>query len=312
MTLIRPPSIRRVSAPFRRALQFTTQTRLDRKFSIMASDEQQPQVTLHWLNRSRSQSILWLLEELKVKFDIKLYHRNEQGVAPPELEQVHPLGKSPVVVITPPPGTTDGQQQQQQQQPPIVLAESGHMAQYLCEHFPEGRRLVPQKWKPGMEGRFGGETEAWLRNQYFLHYSEGSLMPYLFLSVVIGKLRQPAVPFFIRPITSAVANRIFANFIFPNVHRHFRFLDQQLRTSGGRYLCCDHLAPADILLSFPLFEARGSLDSMGDWQGGSWKAEFPRVLEYVELLESEEGYRKSAETVSRLDGGAGEAAPPSK
>lgn len=60
------------------------------------------------------------------------------------------------------------------------------MVQYLCEHFPEGRRLVPQKWKPGMEGKFGGETEAWLRNQYFLHYSEGSLMPNLVLSLVIG------------------------------------------------------------------------------------------------------------------------------
>lgn len=96
--------------------------------------------------------------------------------APPELEKVHPLGKSPVVVITPPGESAE----------PIVLAESGYMANYLCEHFPEGRRLVPQKWKEGMEGKIGGETEAWLRNQYFLHYSEGSLMPYLVLSLVIS------------------------------------------------------------------------------------------------------------------------------
>ncbi|TFA97912.1 Glutathione S-transferase 1 [Trichoderma ghanense] len=283
----------------------------------MASDEQQPQVTLHCipvslrLNRSRSQSLLWLLEELKVKFDIKIYHRTEQFLAPPELEQVHPLGKSPVVVITPPPPSTSSSSSSdgQQQQPPIVLAESGHMAQYLCEHFPEGRRLVPQKWKPGMEGKLGGETEAWLRNQYFLHYSEGSLMPYLVLSLVIGRLKQPPVPFFIRPITSAVANRILSSYIFPNIHRHIRFLDQQLRTSGGRYICCDHLTPADIILSFPLFEARGSLDSMGEWQGGSWKAEFPRVREYVDLLESEDGYKKSTETIRRLEGSASEAAP---
>ncbi|PTB66547.1 glutathione transferase [Trichoderma citrinoviride] len=271
----------------------------------MASDEQQPQVTLHWLNRSRSQSLLWLLEELKVKFDIKLYHRTEQGLAPPELEKVHPLGKSPVVVIKPPPPPSGDAQQQE----PIVLAESGHMAQYLCEHFPEGRRLVPHKWKPGMEGKFGGETEAWLRNQYFLHYSEGSLMPYLLLSLVIGKLKQPPVPIFIRPITSAVANRILSSYIFPNVHRHFAFLDQQLRTSGGRYLCCDHLTPADIVLSFPLFEARGSLDGMGAWRGGSWAAEFPRVREYIDLLQSEDGYKRSTETIKRLEGNADEAAP---
>lgn len=126
--------------------------------------------------------MLWLLEELKIKFDVKLYHRNkETSLAPPELEQVHPLGKSPVVVITPP---GEGAE-------PIVLAESGHLAQYLCEHFPEGRRLVPQKWKEGMEGKIGGETEAWLRNQYFLHYSEGSFMPYLVLSLVIGSAYSP-------------------------------------------------------------------------------------------------------------------------
>jgi glutathione S-transferase len=258
------------------------------------------------------------LEELKVKFDIKLYQRNKDTFqAPPELEQVHPLGKSPVVVITPP---GEGAE-------PIVLAESGHLSQYLCDHFPEGRRLVPQKWKEGMENQIGGETEAWLRNQYFLHYSEGSFMPYLLLSLVVGSaycprkerkakmndipisdtdflyvigLRQPPIPFFIRPITSAVADRIFASFIFPNIHRHIKFLDQQLRTSGGRYLCCDHLAPADIILSFPLFEAKNALDSMGQWEGGSWKTEFPRVVEYIELLENEDGYKKSTEAVAKL------------
>ncbi|KAL7789803.1 hypothetical protein V8C37DRAFT_385784 [Trichoderma ceciliae] len=266
----------------------------------MANNEQQPNVTLHWLNHSRSQSLLWLMEELKIQFDIKLYHRDKETMlAPPELQQVHPLGKSPVVVITP-----AGQGAE-----PIVLAESGHMAQYLTEHFPEGRRLVPQKWKDGMEGKIGGETEAWLRNQYFLHYSEGSLMPNLLLSLFIGKLRQPPIPFFIRPVTSAVANRIFSTYIFPNVHKHIEFLDQQLRTSGGRYICYDHLTAADIILSFPLFSARDALDSMGQWEGGSWNKEFPRVLEYIQLLESEEGFKKSTETVKRLDGSASEAAP---
>ncbi|KAH6603459.1 glutathione s-transferase [Trichoderma cornu-damae] len=266
----------------------------------MAAATQQAKVTLHWLNHSRSQSLLWLLEELKVNFDVKVYHRNKETfLAPPELEQVHPLGKSPVVVINPP-----GQGAE-----PIVLAESGHLSQYLCEHFPEGRRLVPQKWKPGMENQIGGETEAWLRNQYFLHYSEGSLMPNLVLSLVIGRLKQPPIPFFIRPITTVVANRIFSSFIFPNIRRHVKFLDQQLRTSGGRYICCDHLTPADIILSFPLFTAKESFDSMGAWEGGSWKKEFPRVLEYIELLEKEEGYRKSTETVAKLGENIDEVAP---
>ncbi|KAL7896306.1 hypothetical protein HDV63DRAFT_173450 [Trichoderma sp. SZMC 28014] len=266
----------------------------------MATDEQEAKVTLHWLNQSRSQSIVWLLEELKINFDIELYHRNKQTMfAPPELEKVHPLGKSPVVVITPPGESAE----------PIVLAESGYMANYLCEHFPEGRRLVPQKWKEGMEGKIGGETEAWLRNQYFLHYSEGSLMPYLVLSLVISRLKQPPVPFLIRPITTAVANRIISSYIFPNIHRHIKFLDQQLSTSGGRYICCDHLTPADIILSFPLFSAKDALDNLGQWEGGSWKKECPRVADYVNRLQNEEGYKKSAQTIAKVDGPNTEVAP---
>ncbi|PTB38414.1 uncharacterized protein TrAFT101_011479 [Trichoderma asperellum] len=266
----------------------------------MATNEQEPKVTLHWLNQSRSQSIVWLLEELKINFDIKLYHRNKQTMfAPPELEQVHPLGKSPVLVITPP---SEGAE-------PIVLAESGHMANYLCEHFSEGRHLVPQKWKEGMEGKIGGETEAWLRNQYFLHYSEGSLMPYLVLSLVISRLKQPPIPFLIRPVTTAVANRIFSSYIFPNVYKHIKFLDQQLHTSGGRYICCDHLTPADIILSFPLFSAKDALDNIGQWEGGSWKKEFPRVAEYINLLQNEEGYKKSTQTIAKIDEPSTEVAP---
>lgn len=89
-------------------------------------------------------------------------------MAPPELEKIHPLGKSPAVTITPPGG---GQ--------PVVLAESGFIIQYLCDHFGQGKTLVPRRWKDGQEGKVGGETEEWMRYQYTLYYSEGSLMPNL-------------------------------------------------------------------------------------------------------------------------------------
>lgn len=97
-------------------------------------------------------------------------------LAPPELQKIHPLGKSPVISVTPPAGGE-----------PIVLAESGHIAQFLTEHIPEGRNLVPKRWKDGMEGTIGGETEGWTRYQYYLHYCEGSLMPFLVMSLVIER-----------------------------------------------------------------------------------------------------------------------------
>lgn len=99
-------------------------------------------------------------------------------LAPPELEKVHPLGKSPVITVTPPGGGPDGK--------PIMLAESGFITQYLTESAPAGKKLVPQKWREGKENTFGGETEAWLRYQYYLHYCEGSLMTYLVMALVVG------------------------------------------------------------------------------------------------------------------------------
>lgn len=89
-------------------------------------------------------------------------------LAPPELAKIHPLGKSPVITITAP-GASE----------PVVIAESGFIFQYLAEHFKEKKDLAPKRWKDGQESKLLGETEAWMRYQYFLHYSEGSLMPNL-------------------------------------------------------------------------------------------------------------------------------------
>lgn len=131
------------------------------------------------LDESRSQRILWLLEELKLPYTLEMFRRNkETKLAPPELEKVHPLGKSPIISVTPA-GAGEGVE-------PVMLAESGFITQYLTEHCPEGKRLMPPRWKEGMEGKIGGETEAWMRYQYYLHYCEGSLMPVLVMSLIVG------------------------------------------------------------------------------------------------------------------------------
>lgn len=205
--------------------------------------------------------------------------------------------------ITPPTGTAAAGAAPSK---PIILAESGLITQYLCEHFPAGRdRLTPPKWREGMEGRVGGETEAWLRWAYYLHYNEGSLMPLIVMVTVISRLKSPSVPFLLRPVTSGVANRIYSGYVYPNARRHLTLINQQLESSpgGGRYLCGDTLTAADILMSFPLIAARQLLQDVGPWEGGSWEAEFPRIREYVELLEKEEGYKRSLDKVKEMEGG---------
>ncbi|GAO18218.1 uncharacterized protein UV8b_06287 [Ustilaginoidea virens] len=256
---------------------------------------QQAQIKLHWLNQSRSQRIVWLLEELNVPYDIQVYHRDKETLlAPRELEDIHPLGKSPVISITHPGDAGVAK--------PVILAESGFITQYLVDHFPEGKKLVPERWQDGKENTVGGETEAWLRHAYYMHYAEGSLMPYLVFALVVSRLKSPQVPFLVRPITSVIANRITAMFVYPNVKKHLAFIDGQLATSGGKYLCGDKLSAADILMSFPLIAGSARFDELGTWKDGSWRNEFPRVREYVELLEAEPGYRRSVEKVEAIDG----------
>ncbi|KAF9872707.1 hypothetical protein CkaCkLH20_09886 [Colletotrichum karsti] len=261
----------------------------------MSTEEQKPKVKLYWLEQSRAQNILWLLEELKIDYEVEVFHRNKQTMlAPPELSKIHPLGKSPVIEIFP---TGSGES--------IKLAESGFMTQYLCEHFGQDTTLIPKKWKDGQEGKIGGETEEWMRCQYFLHYIEGSLLPVLTLSLVVSALKSNNVPFIVRPITSVVANRIFSMMVFPNAKKHLAMLEQQLETApggGNKYICGPNLTAADILLSFALIAAEDRLDSFGNWPGGSAKKAHPRVFEYIERLKKEPGYERSAQKIREIDG----------
>lgn len=124
------------------------------------------------LEVSRSHRILWLLEEIGIKYDLKTYKRTKAGLAPPELKEVYPLGKSPVLTIVPHGSTT-----------PIVLAESAAITEYLCDYF--GKWLVPQRYRQGQDGQIGGESESWLRFRMLMHYAEGSLMPLMLLGIIV-------------------------------------------------------------------------------------------------------------------------------
>lgn len=125
------------------------------------------------LEKSRAQRIVWLLEELNIPYEIETFKRKADMTAPDELKKIHPLGKSPVITIS----TLNCPE-------PLALAESAVIIEYLCTHF-GGGKLIPERYAEGKEGQVGGETEAWMRYQYFMHYTEGSLAPFLVMKVVM-------------------------------------------------------------------------------------------------------------------------------
>ena len=177
-------------------------------------------LTVHHLNNSRSQRVLWLLEELGVPYELVKYQRDPKtNLAPPELQKIHPLGKSPVV--------TDGGK---------TIAESAVILEYLVDTYGNGR-LVPAKDSP-----------SYLTCRYFMHYAEGSLMPYLLLKLITGRIRQ--APLLVRPIAKAIAGKVDGGFVMPNLTRHVAFVADQLGSQP--YFCGDALTIADIQMSYPM------------------------------------------------------------
>jgi glutathione S-transferase len=182
-------------------------------------------LTVHHLNNSRSQRVLWLLEELGLPYEIKFYQRNPKTqLAPPELLKVHPLGKSPVV-------TDEG----------ATLAETGAIIEYLVD-------------KAGGQLRPPAGTPEKLRWTYWLHYAEGSAMPPLLMKLIFSMLpkRSPAL---IRPLVKAISGRTIEGYIDPQLKTHFDFLESELAKST--WFAGEDFSAADVMMSFPM-EAGGA------------------------------------------------------
>ena len=131
-----------------------------------------PHLTFRRLNKSRSQRVLWLLEEMKLDCELKIYHRQNM-LAPKELKDIHPLGKAPIITV-----------ETEATPKPLVLAESGFMFEYLIDHFGPG--LAPERYQKGKDGQVGGESEEYMRYRYLFHYAEGSLMPLLVTALLLN------------------------------------------------------------------------------------------------------------------------------
>ena len=196
-------------------------------------------IQVHHLDHSRSQRVLWLLEELGTPYEIVRYQRHPKTLlAPPELKRVHPLGKSPVVV--------DGA---------LVLAESGAILETLVERH--GPQLRPAPGTPDAQ-----------RYRYWMHAAEGSLMPPLLLKLVFDQIEQKA-PLLVRPVAKAIAGKVKGLLVTPNLRQQIDFMEAEL--ANGPWFAGREFSAADVQMSFPIeaAAARAGLDQrhprLMDW-----------------------------------------------
>ncbi|MEQ1682260.1 MAG: glutathione S-transferase [Burkholderiaceae bacterium] len=211
-------------------------------------------IIVHHLNNSRSQRVLWLLEELGVPYEIRKYERDAKTMlAPPELQKVHPLGKSPVI--------TDGD---------ITVAESGAIIEYLVERYGDGR-LAPAI----------GSLER-LRWRYWMHFAEGSAMPPLLLKLIFDKVASSPMPFFVKPIARGISGKVQSMMVTPNLKRQLDFMEGELAKS--EWFVGNEFSAADVQMSFPIEAAaqRAGLD-----------ASRPKLMGWLKRIHARPAYQKA-------------------
>jgi glutathione S-transferase len=216
-------------------------------------------ITVHHLNNSRSQRVLWLLEELGLEYEVKRYQRDRQTMlAPPELRAVHPLGKSPVITDDSAPGG-------------LTLAESGAIIEHFADRYGAGR-LAPA---------FGSAERV--RYLYWLHFAEGTAQPPLLLKLLFERIKHKS-PLLVRPIARAIADKVLATFVLPNLGRNLDFMESELGKSD--WFAGAQFSAADIQMSFPLeaARARGGLDEKR-----------PRLMGFLEKIHARPAYRRAIE-----------------
>lgn len=207
---------------------------------------------VHHLENSRSQRILWLLEELGIDYEIKRYGRDkETSLAPPELTEIHALGKAPVIV--------DDR---------ITVAESGAIIEYLVHTYDDGR-LHPAAGSPD-----------WRTYIYWMHYAEGTFMPLMIISLILGRIETAPMPFFVKPVAKGIAGKVRAGYLDANVKRNLEFMEETL--SQSKWFCGEQFTAADVQMSFALeaAEVRTNLDEA-----------YPHLAEFLRAARARPAYK---------------------
>jgi glutathione S-transferase len=219
-------------------------------------------IIVHHLNNSRSQRILWLLEELGLPYEIKRYQRDATTMlAPPELRAVHPLGKSPVI--------SDGD---------VTLAESGAIIEYLASKYGNGI-LVPKEGTP-----------EHLRYRYWMHFAEGSMMSPLLLKLIFDRIESGPMPFFVKPIARSIAQRVKGLMVTPNLERLLDYTEAELGKSP--WFAGANFSAADIQMSFPL-EAASVRAGLNESR--------PKLWAFLKTIHARPAYLRALEKGGKYD-----------
>ena len=219
-------------------------------------------IVVHHLNNSRSQRVLWALEELGVPYEIKHYKRDlKTNLAPASLKKVHPLGKSPVI--------TDGD---------ITVAESGAIIEYLAQTYGQDH-FIPE-----------ANTQAHRQYLYWLHFAEGTLMQQLLLKLILEKAVQRSMPFLIKPIAKGIMKKIMAGYVGPNIKASLDLIENHLK--NNEWFAGNELSGADIQMSFPLeaWAARKPADQ-----------NYPTIVAFVKRFQAREAYQKALKSGGTYD-----------
>jgi glutathione S-transferase len=219
-----------------------------------------PVLVVHHLETSRSQRILWLLEELGAPYELKVYRRDKATrLAPPELKAIHPLGKSPVI--------TDDD---------TVIAESAVIIEYIVEkfgHLGQGElaHLAPAAGTPG-----------YWQAKYWMHYAEGSLMNWLVMKLVFTTIPTRPMPFFARPIARGLCQKVQETLVDPNLQASLGFIERHL--AKNKWFAGSDISMADFQMSFAV-EALLSRSTAGD--------QYPHLAGYRQRMRARPAYQRA-------------------
>ncbi len=211
-------------------------------------------IVLHHLENSRSQRVLWLLEELGLSYEVKHYARDKKTMlAPPELRAVHPLGRSPVI-------TDNGK----------TIAESGAIIEYLVDTYGQGRLKPP------------AGTDERLRYTYWLHFAEGTAMPPLLIKLIVDRMESAKAPFFVKPIVRGIAGRVRKGFLDRQITSNLDFMESEL--GKFQWFAGNEFTAADVQMSFPLEAAsmRAGLDRSR-----------PKLMNFLDRIHARPAYKRA-------------------
>ncbi len=218
-------------------------------------------LVVHHLNNSRSQRLLWLLEELGLAYEIEKYERDPATMlAPDALKKIHPLGKSPVL--------EDGANR---------VAESGAILEYILDAYADGR-LRPRAGTPER-----------LTYTYWTHYAEGSAMPILLMRLIFSRIAAQKGPPVVQSIVRTVGKRALSSFVDPQLTRHVDYWEAHLGENA--WFAGDEFSGADIMMSFPV---EGAAKRFG-------VTDRPKLNAWLETIHARPAYQTALERGGQYD-----------